>query len=109
MPWGNFPWLLVKGFAILVRTGAPLRRKMLRPANGRMLPIPPGKYGEIGFTNRNFLNGRNAGPWPASHCGRLKTKQALVPPNPKEFDMTNSTSRLRALCGTRSISVATDA
>ncbi len=74
-----------------------------------MLSIPPGKYGEIGFTNRNFLNGRNAGPWPASHCGRLKTKQALVPPKPKEFDMANSTSRLRALCGTRSISVATDA
>lgn len=42
------------------------------------------------------------------HSTCLKTKQALVPPKPKEFESTNSTSRLFALCGTRSISVAID-
>src|ERR1700730_6976830 len=44
-----------------------------------------------------------------AHSGCLKIKQALVPPKPKEFDMAISTSRRRASCGTRSISVATDA
>ncbi len=93
---------LLKGFAVLVGTGP--------KCAGREPPdvaIPPGKYGEIGF--RAEISGLAIPqPWPAGHFGRLKTKQALVPPNPNEFDRTNSISRLRALCGTRSISVATD-
>ena len=41
-------------------------------------------------------------------AARRKTSDALVPPNPNEFDSTTSMSRLRALCGTRSIGVSTD-
>src|SRR5439155_10966989 len=39
---------------------------------------------------------------------RRNTREALVPPNPKEFDNTTSILRSRALCGTRSIGVSTD-
>ncbi len=39
---------------------------------------------------------------------RRKTRLALVPPKPKEFDSTTLTGRLRARCGTRSMAVATD-
>ncbi len=35
-------------------------------ANGRTFRIPPGKYGEIGFMNRNFQYRRNALPWPGA-------------------------------------------
>src|SRR5690349_5640708 len=38
---------------------------------------------------------------------RRNTSDALVPPNPKEFDSAMAISRLRALCGTRSIGVST--
>src|SRR5262249_30215990 len=37
-----------------------------------------------------------------------KISDALVPPKPNEFDSTVLISRLRALCGTRSIAVSTD-
>jgi hypothetical protein len=39
---------------------------------------------------------------------RRKISDALVPPKPNEFDNATLTSRLRALCGTRSIGVSTD-
>lgn len=39
---------------------------------------------------------------------RRNTSDAFVPPNPKELDSATLISRLRALCGTRSIGVSTD-
>jgi hypothetical protein len=39
---------------------------------------------------------------------RRKISDALVPPKPNEFDSARLISRLRALCGTRSIGVSTD-
>src|ERR1700742_1483713 len=39
---------------------------------------------------------------------RLRITEALVPPKPKEFDNTTLISRLRAVCGTRSIPVCTE-
>jgi hypothetical protein len=39
---------------------------------------------------------------------RRKISDALVPPKPNEFDNATLMSRLRALCGTRSIGVSTD-
>jgi hypothetical protein len=39
---------------------------------------------------------------------RRKISDALVPPKPNEFDSATLISRLRALCGTRSIAVSTD-
>jgi hypothetical protein len=42
------------------RRNAP-RRETHRPANWRMAPIRPGKYGEIGFTRRNFSPAKLAG------------------------------------------------
>lgn len=44
----------------------------------------------------------------AQSTGRRKISDALVPPNPKELDSATLISRLRALCGTRSIGVSTD-
>src|SRR5690606_32280917 len=38
---------------------------------------------------------------------RRRISEALVPPNPKEFDSATSILRSRALCGTRSIFVET--
>ena len=94
---------LLKGFAVLVRTDP--KCAGCEPPD---VTIPPGKYGEIGFGAEISDMAVMPQPWPTGHCGRLKTKQALVPPNPNEFDRTNSISRLRALCGTRSIGVSTD-
>jgi hypothetical protein len=42
------------------------------------------------------------------HEARRKISDALVPPKPNEFDSATLISRLRALCGTRSIGVSTD-
>src|ERR1700730_15489138 len=43
------------------------------------------------------------------YCARRqKTREALVPPNPNDFESVTLIGRLRALCGTRSIVVATD-
>src|SRR5688572_17482783 len=39
---------------------------------------------------------------------RLTISDALVPPKPKEFDNATLIGRIRALCGTRSIAVATE-
>src|SRR5436190_21773826 len=39
---------------------------------------------------------------------RRNTNDALVPPNPNEFDRTRSMSRLFDWCGTRSMGVSTD-
>src|ERR1700684_3411785 len=39
---------------------------------------------------------------------RRNTSDALVPPNPNEFDNATLISRFCAFCGTRSIAVATD-
>src|SRR6187200_3049286 len=39
---------------------------------------------------------------------RRKISEALVPPNPKELDRTVSIVRRCALCGTRSMAVATE-
>src|SRR6185312_16108200 len=39
---------------------------------------------------------------------RWRITEALVPPKPKELDSTTLISRLRAVCGTRSIPVCTD-
>src|ERR1700712_4167249 len=44
----------------------------------------------------------------APHAARRKISDALVPPKPNEFDSTTLMSRLRALCGTRSIGVSTE-
>src|SRR5215467_3618936 len=41
-------------------------------------------------------------------CSRRNTSDALVPPNPNEFDKTTSISRSRALCGTKSTNALTD-
>lgn len=60
--------------------------------------------------------------WIASECGankagaarprycatRRNTSEALVPPNPNEFESATSICRRRALCGTRSIAVVTE-
>jgi hypothetical protein len=99
---GLFPVAVAERLAVLVRTGPKCS------GHEPDVTIPPGKYGEIGFGAEISDMAAMPQHWSAGHCGRLKTKQALVPPNPNEFDRTNSTSRLRALCGTRSIAVATD-
>src|ERR1700756_2451742 len=39
---------------------------------------------------------------------RCKITDALVPPKPNEFDSTTLISRLRGVCGTRSIAVSTE-
>src|ERR1700740_1434965 len=39
---------------------------------------------------------------------RRRITDALVPPKPKEFESATLISRLRAVCGTRSIAVCTD-
>src|SRR6201999_2634029 len=39
---------------------------------------------------------------------RWTITDALVPPNPKELDKARLISRLRGVCGTRSIAVSTD-
>src|SRR5690348_14546042 len=44
-------------------------------------------------------------PQPATRC---RITDALVPPKPNEFDNTTLISRLRGVCGTRSIAVSTD-
>src|SRR5208283_1847673 len=45
---------------------------------------------------------------PAGQSARRSSRDALVPPNPKELESTTSIFRLRATCGTRSIAVSTD-
>ena len=63
---------------------------------GRRSPAPQmkSKYGET-------VNGA----YPAT---RRKISEALVPPNPNEFDNTTSMPRLRDWCGTRSRGVSTE-
>src|SRR6202790_2457965 len=54
---------------------------------------------------------RNGGVFlirPRQLAKRRKIMDALVPPKPNEFDSTTSISRLRGVCGTRSIAVSTD-
>src|SRR5690606_35992443 len=41
-------------------------------------------------------------------ANRRNTREALVPPNPKEFDRIVLISRFTGLCGTRSIGVSTE-
>src|SRR6202007_826957 len=93
-----------------IRSGLCYIRASAPGPAGQEPSIPHAKYGEIGFA-QDFRFALQAGAAAAAivvHSGLLKTKQALVPPKPKEFDNTNSTSRRRALCGTRSIPVSTD-
>src|SRR5271170_7983464 len=42
------------------------------------------------------------------YCIRRNTSEALVPPNPNELESAMLIGRLRGLCGTRSIAVATE-
>src|SRR5580698_6456002 len=45
---------------------------------------------------------------PRQFTTRCRITEALVPPKPNEFDSATLISRLRGICGTRSIAVSTD-
>jgi hypothetical protein len=62
-------------------------------------PADPFRYGINQGTPTKKRRGYDA---------RRKISDALVPPKPNEFDSATLISRLRALCGTRSIGVSTD-
>ena len=97
-----FPW----------RAGGPGAKKLHCSAQKAPAPMAASKRIKMRRRRISAISGWHSNNrfrlYRGAYCTAVKISEAFVPPKPKEFDSAALTSRVFALCGTRSISVSTD-